>query len=119
MFNDAFRPLVRNSLDLFPPEIEQEHARLSRFIYENVNNGVYKAGFATTQRAYEKPVRALFAALDELENRLENRRYLLDRGSSRRIGVCFALLFGSTPFTISTSNVICAESSITQICRGI
>jgi len=76
MFNDAFRPFARNSLDLFPREIEEEHAKLARFIYDKINNGVYKAGFATNQTAYEKPCRALFAALDEIETRLKSRRYL-------------------------------------------
>ena len=51
--------------------------RLSTFVYEYVNNGVYKAGFATKQRAYEKACRVLFAALDELEARLSTRRYLI------------------------------------------
>lgn len=46
------------------------------FLYENVNSGVYNAGFATTQAAYEKTVLALFAALDQLEERLQKRRYL-------------------------------------------
>jgi putative glutathione S-transferase len=76
MLNDAFRALARHNVDLFPKEIETEHAKLSEFIYNNVNNGVYKAGFATSQRPYEKACRALFAALDELENRLSSRRYL-------------------------------------------
>jgi glutathionyl-hydroquinone reductase len=76
MFNDAFGPLAKGKADLFPKEIEVEHANLSAFIYENVNNGVYKAGFATTQKSYEKACRALFVALDELEARLATRRYL-------------------------------------------
>jgi putative glutathione S-transferase len=76
MFNDAFGAFDKNQVDLFPNEIEEEHAQLSRFIYDKVNNGVYKAGFASSQQAYEKPCRALFAALDELETRLSTRRYL-------------------------------------------
>jgi putative glutathione S-transferase len=76
MFNDAFRRLGHGTSDLFPADIADEQARLSTFIYDRVNNGVYKAGFATTQRAYEKACRALFAALDELEARLEKGRYL-------------------------------------------
>jgi len=76
MFNDAFNQFGNGEVDLFPEEIEHEHAKLSHFIYENINNGVYKAGFATTQRAYEKPCRALFAALDGLEERLSKHRYL-------------------------------------------
>src|SRR4051812_26924669 len=76
MFNDAFRQLGTPGVDLFPDEIAAEHAELSAFIYERVNNGVYRAGFATTQRAYEKSARIVFAALDELDHRLATRRYL-------------------------------------------
>jgi glutathionyl-hydroquinone reductase len=75
MFNDDFRELG-NGLDLFPKQIEAEHREVSEWIYHNVNNGVYKAGFATRQVVYERECRKLFAALDELEKRLANRRYL-------------------------------------------
>jgi len=77
MFNDVFRELGNRSVDLFPKELEAEHAKISALVYEYVNNGVYKAGFATKQGAYEKACRALFAALDELEARLSTRRYLI------------------------------------------
>ena len=76
MFNDTFNAFGNRTVDLFPKDIEGEHARLAAFIYDRVNNGVYKAGFATSQRAYERACRALFAALDELESRLSRRRYL-------------------------------------------
>jgi putative glutathione S-transferase len=76
MLDGALAPLGRSATVLFPPEIEEEHARLAGFIYERVNNGVYRAGFATTQAAYEVAGRRVFAALDELETRLDSRRYL-------------------------------------------
>ena len=76
MFNDAFGKFGTSGVDLFPKDIADEQAELSAFVYDRVNNGVYKAGFATSQNAYEKACRALFAALDELEGRLETRRYL-------------------------------------------
>jgi putative glutathione S-transferase len=76
MFNAAFAGFGANHLDLFPAAIEAEHARLSEFIYEAVNNGVYRAGFATTQGAYEVACRTVFSALDELEARLATGRYL-------------------------------------------
>jgi glutathionyl-hydroquinone reductase len=76
MFNDAFDPLARNAVDLFPTDIEPSHAELSAFIYEHVNNGVYKAGFAGNQQAYEHAFRALFDALDHLDDRLSTRRFL-------------------------------------------
>jgi putative glutathione S-transferase len=77
MFNDVFNDFARNkTLDLFPKEIQADHAKLSDFIYENVNNGVYRAGFATRQRPYERACRRVFEALDGLEQRLSKSRYL-------------------------------------------
>jgi len=77
MFNDVFNHFAKNkSLNFFPKDIEPEHAKLSGFLHDNVNNGVYRAGFATRQRPYEIACRKLFQALDELEERLSNRRYL-------------------------------------------
>ena len=76
MFNDAFAALGTGGPDLFPEDIEAEHAKLAEFIYENVNNGVYCAGFASSQRAYEEAARNVFNALDDLEKRLAARRYL-------------------------------------------
>jgi putative glutathione S-transferase len=76
MFNDAFRSLGNGRVDHFPADIAQEQAKLSDFIYNNVNNGVYKSGFATSQAEYEVACRALFDALDALETQLETRRHL-------------------------------------------
>ena len=77
MFNDALNELGQNkAVDLFPKAIQAEHAKLSDFIYENVNNGVYRAGFATRQRPYEVACRRVFQSLDELEQRLSKNRYL-------------------------------------------
>jgi len=77
MFNDRFNDFARNKdVDSFPQEIENEHAKLSSFLHDNVNNGVYKAGFATRQRPYEIACRKLFEALDDLEERLSKSRYL-------------------------------------------
>jgi glutathionyl-hydroquinone reductase len=77
MFNDVFNDFAKNKgVDFFPKDIETEHAKLSGFLYENVNNGVYRAGFATRQRPYERACRRVFQALDELEERLSKNRYL-------------------------------------------
>jgi len=77
MFNGRFNDFARNKdVDFFPREIEDEHAKLSDFLHDNVNNGVYKAGFATRQRPYEIACRKLFEALDQLEERLSKNRYL-------------------------------------------
>jgi putative glutathione S-transferase len=80
MFNNAFNVFAKNQeVDFFPKRIADEHAKLANFIYDNVNNGVYKAGFATRQRPYEISCRKLFEALDELEARLSKSRYLFDK----------------------------------------
>src|SRR5205809_738102 len=79
MFNNVYNDFARKKdVDLFPKKIEAEHAKLFDFVYYNVNNGVYKAGFATRQRPYEISCRKLFEALDELEMRLAKSRYLFD-----------------------------------------
>src|ERR1700730_12804448 len=78
MFNDAFNAVARNKdVDFFPKEIEAEHAKLCDFLYDNVSNGVYKAGFATRQRPYEISCKKVFEALDELEKCLSRNRYLM------------------------------------------
>ena len=79
MFNDVFSSLGKSGVDLFPKDIETEHAKLAAFIYEHVNNGVYKTGFATSQKVYEGACREVFTALDELEARLATRRYLFGK----------------------------------------
>jgi len=79
MFNDVFNDFAKNrDADFFPKDIEAEHAKLRSFLHDNVNNGVYKAGFATRQRPYEVSCRRLFEALDELEQRLSKSRYLFN-----------------------------------------
>jgi glutathionyl-hydroquinone reductase len=79
MFNNVFNKFAKHKdVDLFPKDIEAEHVKLCDFLYDNVNNGVYKAGFATRQRPYEFACRKLFEALDELEVRLSKSRYLFD-----------------------------------------
>ena len=77
MFNDAFRALAQNKeVDLFPKDIAAEQEKLSAFIYDKINNGVYKAGFTTRQHVYERTCNQLFDALDQLEDRLARSRYL-------------------------------------------
>jgi putative glutathione S-transferase len=76
MLESAFDAWGDPSVDLYPAELHAEIDALNERIYETVNNGVYRAGFATTQAAYEEAVDALFATLDELDARLATRRYL-------------------------------------------
>lgn len=76
MFNSAFNAFTDSKVDLYPEEFRDEIDRLNAYIYDRINNGVYQAGFATSQTAYESAVRRLFEALEELERRLSRQRYL-------------------------------------------
>jgi putative glutathione S-transferase len=76
MFNSAFDEVGATGPDYYPEALREEIDELNEYIYANVNNGVYRAGFATTQNAYEEAATALFEALDSLERRLVVRRYL-------------------------------------------
>ncbi len=78
MFNRAFDGVGGDAaLDVYPDELATEIDAINAEVYDRVNNGVYKAGFATRQEPYEEACRVLFAALDTLETRLAARRYLL------------------------------------------
>ncbi|HJU05530.1 MAG TPA: glutathione S-transferase family protein [Nitrospiraceae bacterium] len=76
MFNREFDAFTDSRADFYPEPLRKDIDELNRFIYETINNGVYRAGFATSQRAYERAARRLFEALDALESRLASRRYL-------------------------------------------
>lgn len=76
MLNSEFRHLSDNTSDFYPDNLREDIDRLNDFVYENVNDGVYRAGFATSQRVYEDAVRRLFEALDSLDSRLSHQRYL-------------------------------------------
>jgi glutathionyl-hydroquinone reductase len=77
MFNSAFNALGVAGDDLYPQEQRSEIDELNAVVYDTVNNGVYKCGFAKTQEAYEANFSPLFETLDRLEQRLARRRYLL------------------------------------------
>jgi len=76
MLNSAFDAFTDVTTDYYPADLREEIDAVSARVYETVNNGVYRAGFATTQAAYEEAFLALFATLDELETRLSHQRYL-------------------------------------------
>jgi len=77
MFNSAFDALTGNRDDYWPADLHAAIEDINTQVYSNVNNGVYKAGFATTQTAYDSAVHALLDTLDDLEERLSSNRYLL------------------------------------------
>ncbi len=76
MFNDSFDQLGAEPTDYYPPSLRIEIDALNAEIYANVNNGVYRAGFARTQETYEAAVNDVFTTLDALEQRLGAQRYL-------------------------------------------
>ena len=77
MFNSAFDEVAAHpERDYYPAELRDEIDAVNERVYHDVNNGVYKAGFATTQSAYEDAFETLFATLDTLDARLAERRYL-------------------------------------------
>lgn len=76
MLNSAFDGVGGNALDLYPTERQAAIDELNAWIYPRINNGVYRAGFATSQAAYSEAVSDLFDALDTLEQRLSGQRYL-------------------------------------------
>jgi glutathionyl-hydroquinone reductase len=77
MLNSAFDACGRADLDLYPEALRADIDAVNDLVYDNINNGVYRAGFATSQSAYEAAFDALFATLDELEARLATQRYLV------------------------------------------
>jgi putative glutathione S-transferase len=76
MLNSELDDFADATVDFCPPALRAEIDAINALVYDNVNNGVYKAGFATAQAAYEQAFDAVFATLDELERRLASRRYL-------------------------------------------
>ncbi|MEL6689566.1 MAG: glutathione S-transferase family protein [Pseudomonadota bacterium] len=77
MFNSAFNGITGNTLDLWPAELRDEIEPVNARIYDTLNNGVYKSGFATTQEAYDAAVVPLFETMDWLNERLTAHRYLM------------------------------------------
>jgi len=77
MFNAGFQALIDNHDDYYPLALRAEIDAINTFVYDNINNGVYRCGFATQQDAYEMAFDSLFEALDTLESRLADQRYLV------------------------------------------
>jgi putative glutathione S-transferase len=77
MLNSAFDAFTDAKTDYYPAALRTEIDEINAFVYANVNNGVYRAGFAASQAAYEAAFRDVFGALDKLEARLSQQRYLV------------------------------------------
>jgi len=77
IFNSAFNGLTGNHDDYYPEALRAEIDEINAFVYPNINNGVYRCGFATKQEAYEEAFDSLFSALDKVESILGEHRYLV------------------------------------------
>ncbi|HEY7771999.1 MAG TPA: glutathione S-transferase family protein [Marinagarivorans sp.] len=77
MFNSAFNTITNNHEDYYPQRLRDDIEAINDLVYHNINNGVYRAGFATTQDAYESAFSDLFGALDKVESILAEHQYLL------------------------------------------
>ena len=77
MLNTAFNEFTDVKTDYYPEDLRREIDAVNQPIYDNINNGVYRCGFATTQDAYEHAFNRLFNELDNVENKLDKQRYLL------------------------------------------
>jgi putative glutathione S-transferase len=77
MLNSGFDAFTPVKTDYYPQELRTEIDGINARVYENVNNGVYRAGFATAQEAYEEAFRGVFTVLDEIEQRLAGQRYVV------------------------------------------
>ena len=77
MFDQEFTGVAKNDRQFWPEALREEIEAVNDFVYPNVNNGVYRCGFATTQEAYEEAFGQLFFALDAIEERLGGQRYLV------------------------------------------
>ena len=106
IFNSAFNSITGNALDLNPDEHMTEIDRFNDMIYEDINNGVYKSGFAKTQDAYNNAVKPLFNSLDAIDRHLEGNRYLVGDVLTEADIRLILLYFDLIVFIIPTSNVI-------------
>ena len=119
MFNSAFDAVGARPGDYYPADLRDEIDRLNERIYGTVNDGVYKAGFATSQQAYEDAVGPLFETLDWLDARLACQRYLCgERVTEADIRLLVTLLrFDLVYFAHFKCNVA-ANCRLPRICRA-
>jgi len=79
MFNSAFNDLTGEHSDYYPRQLQADIDELNQLVYDNINNGVYRTGFATSQKAYEAAFHRLFDTLEVIEQRLGQQRYLMGK----------------------------------------
>ena len=115
IFNSAFNELTGNNENYYPDDLQEEIDKLNDWIYNSVNNGVYKSGFAKTQESYDEAVTDLFKALDELDQRLAKSKYLIkDTLTEADLRLIPTLLRFDVAY-VTHLNATSKESSITSI----
>jgi len=115
MMNCAFNALGAKSGDYYPEELRLEIESVNTRVYDTLNNGVYKAGFATSQTAYEEAVAPLFETFDWLESRLASARYLVDNRLTEADVRLFTTLVRFDSIYYGHLSATCGVSSIIPI----
>jgi len=114
MFNRAFDGLTGSTDDFCPEELRADIDAINAKIYDTVNNGVYKAGFATTQEAYESAVLPLFETLDWLDDRLSTQRYLFGDRLTEADWRLFTTLVRFDAVYVASSSATSAGSRLSE-----
>ena len=117
MLNSAFDAFTNVRTDYYPQALRAEIDRINDLVYPNINNGVYRAGFATTQEAYEQAFRNVFDALDEIEQICRSSAISSARRSPKPTGGCSRRWSVSTPSIMRTSSATGGTSTNIRICR--
>ena len=116
MLNSAFGAFTEVDDDFYPADLRAEIDRINDLVYSHFNNGVYRAGFARGQEAYEEAARKVFVCLDEMDDGLSDgvtsRASVSPKPTGARLRYC-----ASTRFTTATSNATCAGSRTIRIWR--
>ena len=128
IFNSAFNDLTGNTQDFYPERLREKIDAINSMVYDNVNNGVYKVGFAKTQKVYEEAAFKLFDALEELEKRLSKQRYLVGNTLTEADWRLFTTLVRFDPVYVYHFKSTCGTSGVmktylatcvTSIKRGV
>ena len=116
MLNSEFAGVGADATDFYPKHLRAEIDRINEQVYANVNNGVYRCGFARSQAAYDEAYDALFATLDEIEARLGRQRYLVGNQITEADWRLFPTWCVSTSPISRCSSAIATASPTFRIC---